>query len=64
MEALEAFLETEPENLVPLLPEDKQDMANALLTGAKLAVLGGKLVDQLSPEAKEQMVNAVRELCN
>ena len=64
VKVLEAFLETEPENLVPLLPEDKQDLANASITAARLAVQAGKLLNQLPPEAKEKLVEAVEELCS
>ena len=63
VKALEAFLEAEPENLVPLLPEDKQDLANASITAAKLAVQAGQLLNQLPPEAKEKLVETVEELC-
>ena len=64
VKALEAFLEAEPENLVPLLPEDKQDLANASITAARLAVQAGKLLNQLPPEAKEKLVETVEELCS
>ena len=64
VKALEAFLEAEPENLVPLLPEEKQDLANASITAAKLAVQAGKLLNQLPPEAKEKLVETVQELCS
>ena len=63
VKVLEAFLETEPENFVPLLPEDKQDLANASITAARLAVQAGKLLNQLPPEAKEKLVETVEELC-
>ena len=64
VKVLEAFLETEPENLVPLLPEDKQDLADASITATRLAVQAGKLLNQLPPEAKEKLVETVEELCS
>ena len=64
VQVLEAFLETEPENLVPLLPEDKHDLANASITAVRLAVQAEKLLNQLPPEAKEKLVETVEELCS
>ena len=67
-DALEVFLAAEPEDFIPLLPEDRREQAEQLVAAAKLAVkseaFAESILNQFLPESEDSLADVVKALCN